>query len=350
MNSRLRRLQAGLTRMEIGSKYERRRDYFWVLTGTLLMALSANLCFTPAKMVPGGFTGLAIIIKYATAPIMPAWMPAEFSDGLPTWLSNAMLNVPLILAAIYVRGWKKFMRRTFAASIIFSLWLLVVPEYALMGDDLFLTTIVGGALMGAGLGFVFLGKATTGGTDTLGALIQRAFPHMSTAKLMQLLDAAVILLSVWIFGVQISMYHGKTDAAFGCGRHPSLRLDFWRADFHVRCHFCSPVKPDCRWHHKRFPQRLLGVYHFAPPPGNRQPHHARTQPRRHKAIRNGHVYRPGQTGSSGRRLQEAGCHPAGAGRGNRSGRVHDPHRCTGDPRRGLPWIQQGRALKMEPPA
>jgi uncharacterized membrane-anchored protein YitT (DUF2179 family) len=98
------------------------------------------------------------------------------------------------------------MRRTFAASIIFSLWLLVVPEYALMGDDLFLTTIVGGALMGAGLGFVFLGKATTGGTDTLGALIQRAFPHMSTAKLMQLLDAAVILLSVWIFGVQISMY------------------------------------------------------------------------------------------------------------------------------------------------
>ena len=205
MNSRLRRLQAGLTRMEIGSKYERRRDYFWVLTGTLLMALSANLCFTPAKMVPGGFTGLAIIIKYATAPIMPAWMPAEFSDGLPTWLSNAMLNVPLILAAIYVRGWK-FMRRTFAASIIFSLWLLVVPEYALMGDDLFLTTIVGGALMGAGLGFVFLGKATTGGTDTLGALIQRAFPHMSTAKLMQLWDAAVILLSVWIFGVQISMY------------------------------------------------------------------------------------------------------------------------------------------------
>ena len=320
MNSRLRRLQAGLTRMEIGSKYERRRDYFWVLTGTLLMALSANLCFTPAKMVPGGFTGLAIIIKYATAPIMPAWMPAEFSDGLPTWLSNAMLNVPLILAAIYVRGWK-FMRRTFAASIIFSLWLLVVPEYALMGDDLFLTTIVGGALMGAGLGFVFLGKATTGGTDTLGALIQRAFPHMSTAKLMQLLDA-----------------------------DPSLRLDFWRADFHVRCHFCSPVKPDCRWHHQRFPQRLLGVYHFAPPPGNRQPHYARTQPGRHKAIRNGHVYRQGQTGSSGRRLQEAGCHPAGAGRGNRSGRVHDPHRCTGDPRRGLPWIQQGRALKMEPPA
>ena len=205
MKTRLRRLQAGLTRMEIGGKYERGRDYIWVLTGTLLMALSANLCFTPAKMVPGGFTGLAIIIKYATASFMPGWVPAEFADGIPTWLSNVLLNVPLILAAIHIRGWK-FMRRTFAASIIFSLWLLVVPEYALLGDDLFLTTIVGGALLGAGLGFVFLGKATTGGTDTLGALIQRALPHMSTAKLMQVLDALVILLSVWIFGVHVSMY------------------------------------------------------------------------------------------------------------------------------------------------
>lgn len=205
MKTRLRRLQAGLTRMEIGGKYERGRDYIWVLTGTLLMALSANLCFTPAKMVPGGFTGLAIIIKYATASFMPGWVPNEFADGIPTWLSNVLLNVPLILAAIHIRGWK-FMRRTFAASIIFSLWLLVVPEYALMGDDLFLTTIVGGALLGAGLGFVFLGKATTGGTDTLGALIQRALPHMSTAKLMQVLDALVILLSVWIFGVHVSMY------------------------------------------------------------------------------------------------------------------------------------------------
>ena len=177
--------------------YERRRDYIWVAFGTLLMALSANLCFTPSKLVPGGFTGLAIIIKYSTASLIP--------DGLPTWLSNILLNIPLIAGAIRVRGWR-FMRRTFAASVLFSLWLLVIPEYPLLEGDLFLNTMAGGAVMGAGLGFVFLGKATTGGTDTVGALLQRAFPHMSTAKLMQLTDGVVILLSVGIFGVRISMY------------------------------------------------------------------------------------------------------------------------------------------------
>jgi uncharacterized membrane-anchored protein YitT (DUF2179 family) len=202
---RLRLLRSGLTRTEIGARYERRRDYLFVLAGTCLMALSANLCFTPAKMVPGGFTGLAIIMKYASAPLIPAWAPESFAEGLPTWFSNVLLNIPLILAAIRVRGWK-FMRRTFAASVIFSLWLLVLPEYPLMGDDLFLTSVVGGALMGAGLGLVFLGKATTGGTDTLGALLLRLFPHLSTARLMQVLDAAVILLSVGIFGTRISLY------------------------------------------------------------------------------------------------------------------------------------------------
>lgn len=205
MSTNLRKLQAGDARTGIGSRYERRRDYIWILAGTFLMALSVNFFFTPAKMVPGGFTGLAIIIKYATAPLFSESASWGFSEGIPTWFSNALLNVPLILAAVRIRGWK-FMRRTFAASVIFSLWLLVIPEYALVSDDLFLTTIAGGALMGAGLGFVFLGKATTGGTDTLGALLQRAFPHLSTARLMQFLDALVILLSVWIFGIEISMY------------------------------------------------------------------------------------------------------------------------------------------------
>ena len=177
--------------------YEKRRDYIWIAGGTFLAALAANLCFTPAKMVPGGFTRLAIIIKYATSHLIPG--------GIRTGVSNVMLNIPLILLAIKVRGWQ-FMRRTFAAAVAFSLWLLILPEYALLGDDLVLTTVVGGALMGAGLGFVFLGKATTGGTDTVGALLQKAFPHMSTARLMQIMDGAVILLSVGIFGIQVSVY------------------------------------------------------------------------------------------------------------------------------------------------
>lgn len=177
--------------------HEKKQDFFWIVTGTALAAFATNLFFTPANLVPGGFTGLAIIIKDLTRGLL--------TGGVPTWFTNLALNVPLILLSVRQRGFS-FLKRTLAASLLFSFWLYVFPELPLAGDDLFLSSVVGGALMGLGLGFVFLGKATTGGTDTVAALIQPLIPHKSTAFVMQALDAAVILLSVWIFGMRVSLY------------------------------------------------------------------------------------------------------------------------------------------------
>ena len=168
-----------------------------IIAGTLFMALGTNLFFNPSKMVPGGFTGLAIILEYLTKPLP--------FGGIPVWLGNIILNVPLILAAIAVRGWT-FMRRTFLASLAFSAWLYVLPEFNLVGEDFFLVAIFGGSLMGIGLGLVFLGGATTGGTDTVAALLQKAAPHLSVARIMPLLDGMVIVLSLVVFGVRISLY------------------------------------------------------------------------------------------------------------------------------------------------
>ena len=186
---------------------ESRQDYLWIIFGTLLMALATNLFYTPAQMVPGGFTGLAIIMQHVTQPFVPG--------GIPVWVNNIILNVPLILLAIRVRGWK-FMRRTLLAASLFSLWLFVLPEYDMVQGDYLLTAVIGGAFMGAGLGYVFLGKATTGGTDTLAALFQKLLPHVSVAKILPYLDGVVILLSLWIFGLQVSLYAVITVVL--CGR------------------------------------------------------------------------------------------------------------------------------------
>ena len=176
---------------------ERAEDYFRIMMGTMLMAAAANLFYTPTHMVPGGFTGAAIILQKLTEGFYPG--------GIPVWFWNIVLNIPLILLSIRMRGWK-FMRRTFLASIVFSVWLYLIPEYDLLRGDLLLVSVIGGGTMGIGLGLVFLGKATTGGTDTLAALIQKLLPEYNAAKIMPVLDGIVILVSVWIFGIQISMY------------------------------------------------------------------------------------------------------------------------------------------------
>jgi uncharacterized membrane-anchored protein YitT (DUF2179 family) len=167
-----------------------------IVVGTLLMGLSTNLFFSPAHLVTGGFTGLAILIR--------TWTMNLLEGGIPIWFSNVVLNVPLLLLSIRIRGWN-FIRRTLIASVLFSLWLFLIPEYGLV-QSLFLNSVMGGAIMGIGLGYVFLGKATTGWTDTLAALLQHYLPHIRTAKILPYMDGLVILLSVWVFGVESSMF------------------------------------------------------------------------------------------------------------------------------------------------
>ena len=175
----------------------RRSEYLLMILGTAIMAVSANIFFSPAGMVPGGFTGLAVLIERLTAGFP--------HGGIPLWLGNVLLNVPLILFSIKIRGWH-FIKRTFLASLLFSVWLFIIPEYAIPDIDHFLTAVIGGSVMGLGIGLVFFGKATTGGTDTLAALIQHFLPHLSAAKILPILDGIIILLSVWVVGFHVSMY------------------------------------------------------------------------------------------------------------------------------------------------
>lgn len=179
------------------AKKEKALDYIRILIGTGLMALSANLFYTPSNMVPGGFTGLAILLQEVTKGLV--------DGGIPVWLGNVIFNIPLIILAIVIRGWF-FMRRTFVAAVLFTGWLYVVPEMGPVPENLFLTSVIGGSLMGLGLGVVFLGKATTGGTDTVAALIQHFFPHLKTSSIFPVLDGIVIALSAWIFGLESSLY------------------------------------------------------------------------------------------------------------------------------------------------
>ena len=87
-------------------------------------------------MVPGGFTGIAIIVKELTKGIVP--------DGVPLWVTNLVLNVPMVPIVLKINGWD-FAKRTVVGSLLLSFWLAVIPYVQLMEEpDLFLTSVFGG--------------------------------------------------------------------------------------------------------------------------------------------------------------------------------------------------------------
>ena len=166
-------------------------EYGIIVLGTAIMAFAIKNIYDPVSMVTGGVSGLAIIFK-------EMW-------GVPLWLTNTLLNVPLFAAAFFIMGWK-FIKRTLFATVLLSLFLYVLPVVNLTDSDMLLSALFGGILSGIGTGLLFLVGCTTGGTDMLAVLIQRAVPYYTVAQVMQVLDGMIVAAGALVFGIPAALY------------------------------------------------------------------------------------------------------------------------------------------------
>ncbi len=178
-----------------------KKAWYWdtilIIIGTGLMALGIISCFDAAGLVTGGFSGVAILVK--------SWTKGLIEGGIPLWLTNVVLNVPLFLLAIRLKGFG-FVKKALVGDGSLTIWLAVLPALNLSGDDLLLSAVFGGVIMGAGIGLVFLGQGTTGGTDMMAAIIQKYVRHYSIAQIMQFIDGMIVLVGMYVFGMQRALY------------------------------------------------------------------------------------------------------------------------------------------------
>ena len=172
-------------------------DYFVMLAGTAMMAVAIDSLYDPMNLVTGGVTGLAILVKAVSNGII--------EGGIPLWLTNAVLNVPLFLAAMKIKG-MKFIGRTAFSTLALSAWLYVLPPMNFSDGDILLASVFGGILTGVGLGLVFLARGTTGGVELLATLIHEKVRYYSIVRIMSFIDGLIIITGVFVFGVRPALY------------------------------------------------------------------------------------------------------------------------------------------------
>lgn len=182
--------------MKITGKKPWYLEYLLIIIGTGLMATAITSCFDAAGMVTGGFSGIAIIVKAGTKGL--------YGNGVPLWVTNLVLNVPVFILAAKIKGFS-FVKKALMGDISLTVWLAVLPAWKL-SEDIFLAALYGGILQGVGIGLVFLGGGTTGGTDLLAAIIQKYMKHYSIAQVMQFVDGAVVVVGMYVFGVERALY------------------------------------------------------------------------------------------------------------------------------------------------
>ena len=171
--------------------------WFKILIGTLCMAMAVNFVYEPMHMVTGGVSGTAIIIK----GLSMNWSDFE----IPVWMTNILLNIPIFLWGYFVRG-KRYLRVTFVANLLFTLFLFCIPVIPIRQKDYFLAALYGGILNGTGLGLVFSTGYSTGGTDLLSSILHKYMPQVPIARILFCLDAAVIAAGIFTFGSHSAAY------------------------------------------------------------------------------------------------------------------------------------------------
>jgi len=174
------------------------RDYFFILFGAGLDGFAIACFVTPAQIAPGGVSGLANIMYYAT--------------GIDTGLVMLLLSVPLFLLAIKIFG-PKYGAKCLAGMLLLSLFVTFfgqLTDYKGFLDysdtvNILLSSVFGGALTGGGIGLVMKSGANTGGTDILAQTIAR-YTSIPVGTALFICDGLVVLTGGLFFGLESALF------------------------------------------------------------------------------------------------------------------------------------------------
>lgn len=168
------------------------KKYISIITGVMMVAFSISTCYTPNKIVSGGVSGIATILYH--------------TFSIPTSVSITGINAVLLILAFKFLGFS-FVRGTILGSVLVSVFVELFSGIPPLTDDLLLASIFGAIIYGTGIGLTLIEGISTGGTDILGRLVQCAFPYVKIGSLLLLVDAAVILSSLFAFRqIDLALY------------------------------------------------------------------------------------------------------------------------------------------------
>lgn len=179
------------------TKNENVLNYIYIIIGTTILAAGINVFFAKFKLVTGGVAGIAIIIQYIAEKF--------YGIGVPLWVTNIVINIPLLIIAKKLKG-REFVGKSMFAAAYLSFALFYTSFIPSSEVDILLVSIFGGVLVGTGLGLVLRASASTGGTDLAANIIKVYLKDVSIAKIILAIDSIIILTGAFVFGVQKAMY------------------------------------------------------------------------------------------------------------------------------------------------
>ena len=175
-------------------KKDRLKRYFNLVLGCLIAAIGFNLFCAPNNIVPGGMSGLSIVL--------------EHFFGINKSLFILIVDVILLVISYFTLG-KESTKHSVLGSILFPIFISLtagINKYIKLDTSvLLLAALFGGLLQGFGSGLLFKTGFSSGGSDIINQLLLKYF-KISIGNSMYYTNGIIILLSGFAFGINKIMY------------------------------------------------------------------------------------------------------------------------------------------------
>jgi uncharacterized membrane-anchored protein YitT (DUF2179 family) len=165
-------------------------EYLYIILGSAIIALAFNVFLLPNNIASGGVSGISTILK-STLGWEPAFVQWSF-------------NIPLFIAGVLLLG-KQFGIKTLVGTIFLPFIVLTTAHLEPWTRDPLLGALFGGIGVGMGLGLVFRGKASTGGTD-LAAQIINKYTGFTLGTCVAIIDGLIVLSAAIVFDIERGLY------------------------------------------------------------------------------------------------------------------------------------------------
>ncbi|WMT29602.1 YitT family protein [Bacillus aerius] len=165
------------------------KNYVLILIGSAIVAVGFNTLLLPNQIAAGGVSGISTIMQ---------------SFGFEAAYVQWGLNIPLFIAGFYLLG-GTFGVKTLVGSVFLPLMVFLTRHIAPVTHEALLAAIFGGVVIGIGIGLVFLGNGSTGGT-ALAAKIINKYTGLTLGTCLAMMDGLIVLAAMTIFGIEEGLY------------------------------------------------------------------------------------------------------------------------------------------------
>lgn len=165
-------------------------DYVQIILGSALVALAFNIFLLPSKIAAGGISGVSTILYELFG----------YNPAIVQWL----INIPLIVVGLILAG-KEFSTKTVVGTLCVPLVIYLTAGIEMPIDNPLLSSIYGGIVLGIGLGIVYRGNGSTGGTALIAQLLKK-YTGISSGFSQLIVDGVVVVTSAFVFNFELALY------------------------------------------------------------------------------------------------------------------------------------------------